>query len=70
MADSNFDTDDYMSMTIAYNRKKSLMDIEKQLVQANEELAELYRGKSTDTVLINQYWNRIEALYRLQSDLD
>lgn len=46
------------------------MDIELELRKAHAELQELYRGKSTNTVRINQLWNRINTLEAYKADGD
>ncbi len=42
------------------------MDIERELDKAHGQLQELYRGKSTNTVLISQLWARINSLEKAQ----
>lgn len=37
-------------------------DFEREIDSLHQQLAELYRGKSTDEVLKKQLWNRIELL--------
>lgn len=43
------------------------INIARELEKAHGQLQELYRGKSTNTVLINQLWNRINTLEAAQS---
>lgn len=42
------------------------MDIQHEVNALHEQLAELYRGNSVDTVLKKQLWDRIELLEGLQ----
>ena len=42
------------------------MDYKLELNNIETELAELYKGKTTDRVRLNQLWARFEKLYALE----
>lgn len=42
------------------------MDYKLELKAIETELAELYRGKTTNQVRLNQLWARFEKLYELE----
>ena len=42
------------------------MDYKLELKAIENELAELYRGKTTNQVRLNQLWARFEKLYELE----
>lgn len=42
------------------------MDYKLELKAIEAELAELYRGKTTNQVRLNQLWARFEKLYQLE----